>query len=53
MGEGLWSMCPFQAARVLAEGMPQMPETDRGLSAIDGFAIGLTGPKAKSGSAWR
>lgn len=23
MGEGLWSMCPLQAARVLAEGMPR------------------------------
>lgn len=24
-----------------------MPETDRGLSAIDGFAIGLTDPRPK------
>lgn len=47
-------MCPLQAARVLAEGIPQVPETDRGPSAIDGFAVRrLTGPKAKSGSAWR
>ena len=51
--EGLWSMCPLQAARVLAEGMPQIRETVRGPSAIDGFAIRrLMGPKAKSGSAW-
>ena len=46
-------MCPLQAARVLAEGVPQIPETVRGPSAIDGFAIRrLMGPKAKSGSAW-
>ena len=45
-------MCPFQTARALEEGMPQMPEGERGPSAIDGFAIGrLKEPKAKCGSA--
>ena len=36
----------------MAEGILQMPESDGGPSAIDGFAIRrLSGPKAKSGSA--
>lgn len=42
---------PLQTARALAEGKPQMPESDRDSSAIDGFAIRrLTGPMAESGS---
>ena len=52
MEGGLWSMCPLQTARALEEGMPQMPESNGGPSAIDGFAIRrLKGPKAGSGSA--
>ena len=44
-------MCPLQAARALSEGMPQMPESNGGPSAIDGFVIRrLTGPEAESGS---
>ena len=36
----------------MAEGILQMPESDGGPSATDGFAIRrLSGPKAKSGSA--
>ena len=48
--EGLWSMCPLQAARALGEGMSQTPERDdRGPSKIDGFAIRRPmEPKAKS-----
>ena len=49
---GLRSMCPLQTARALKGGVPQMPGSDGGPSAIDGFAIRrLKGPKAESGSA--
>lgn len=42
---------PLQTARALAEGKPQMPESDRDSSAIDGFAVRrLTGPMVESGS---
>lgn len=37
--ERLSSMYPLQIARALAEGMPQMPESDRDPSAFDGFTI--------------
>ena len=44
-------MHPLQTARTLAEGKPQMPESDRDPSATDGFAIRrLTGPMVESGS---
>ena len=46
-------MCPLQTARALAEGMPQMPGSNGGSSAIDSFAIKrrLMGPETYSGSA--
>ena len=44
-------MHPLQIARALAEGKPQLPESDRDPSVIDGFAIRrLTGPMVESGS---
>ena len=35
---GLQCMCPLQRARALEEGIPQMPESDVVLLAIDGFS---------------
>ena len=50
--EGLELMCPWQAVRAMAEGMPQTPDSNESPSGIDAFAIRRpTGLKAKSGSA--
>ena len=50
--EGLELMCPWQAVRAIAEGMPQTPDSNESPSGIDAFAIRRpTGLKAKSGSA--